>query len=99
MVGGVGAGLASCFGYFFFQAEDGIRDYKVTGVQTCALPILPGLSGYEVGRRLRAEPALGETLLVAVTGHGREEDRRSSREAGFDLHLTKPVDPDRKSVV
>src|SRR2546426_8073356 len=33
------------FVFFFFQAEDGIRDYKVTGVQTCALPILPGTLG------------------------------------------------------
>src|SRR5256885_6873446 len=33
--------LVPCMAFFFFQAEDGIRDYKVTGVQTCALPILP----------------------------------------------------------
>jgi CheY-like chemotaxis protein len=52
---------------------------------------LPGLSGYEVARRLRTEPALSEALLVAVTGYGPEE-RGRCREAGFDLHLTKPVD-------
>jgi PAS domain S-box-containing protein len=55
---------------------------------------LPGMDGYEVGRRLRAEPALRDVILVAVTGYGQEEDRRRSREAGFDHHLTKPVQPD-----
>jgi len=54
---------------------------------------LPGLSGYAVARRLRQEPGLAETLLVAVTGFGEEEDGRS-HEAGIDLHLTKPVDID-----
>jgi CheY-like chemotaxis protein len=52
---------------------------------------LPGLDGYEVARRLRGELG-GELRLVAMTGYGQEEDRRRSREAGFDLHLVKPVD-------
>ena len=54
---------------------------------------LPGLSGYEVARRFRATPALSPMLLVALTGWGSEEDRRRSKEAGFDIHLTKPVEP------
>ena len=54
---------------------------------------LPGLSGYEVARRFRATPALSPLLLVALTGWGSEEDRRRSKEAGFDIHLTKPVEP------
>ena len=49
---------------------------------------LPGMSGYEVARQLR----LSRSVLIAVTGWGSEEDRRRSREAGFDEHLTKPVD-------
>ncbi|MES2787491.1 MAG: ATP-binding protein [Pseudomonadota bacterium] len=53
---------------------------------------LPGLTGYEVARLLRADPRFSRTLLVALTGWGGEEDRRKSREAGFDEHLTKPVD-------
>lgn len=53
---------------------------------------LPGLSGYDVARRLRAEPALADTLLIAVTGWGSETDKRRSAEAGFDRHLTKPVE-------
>jgi PAS domain S-box-containing protein len=54
---------------------------------------MPGMDGYEVARRLRREPALGATVLVALTGWGQEEDRRRGREAGFDHHLVKPVEP------
>jgi PAS domain S-box-containing protein len=54
---------------------------------------LPGMGGHDVARRLREEAGPGEPVLVAVTGYGHEEDLRLSREAGFDLHLTKPVDP------
>jgi PAS domain S-box-containing protein len=52
---------------------------------------MPGMDGYEVARRLREQGR--KVPLVAVTGWGQEEDRRRSREAGFDHHLVKPVDP------
>ena len=55
---------------------------------------LPGLSGYEVARRIRQHPVLAGMVLVALTGYGLEADRQSSREAGFDHHLTKPADVD-----
>jgi CheY-like chemotaxis protein len=55
---------------------------------------MPGLNGYEVARRLRAMPALGAARLVAVTGWGTQEDRARSEAAGFDGHLTKPVELD-----
>ena len=54
---------------------------------------LPGMSGFEVAAELRRDPATRSAKLIAVTGYGRDEDRRKSKEAGFDLHLTKPVDP------
>jgi signal transduction histidine kinase len=54
---------------------------------------LPGMSGFEVAAALRRDPATRSAKLIAVTGYGRDEDRRKSKEAGFDLHLTKPVDP------
>ena len=54
---------------------------------------LPGMNGYEVAVRVRQEPGLKEAMLVAVSGYGEEGDRRRSREAGFDQHLVKPVDP------
>ncbi len=53
---------------------------------------LPGLDGYQVASRLRQRRRTARALLVAVTGYGQEEDQRLSREAGFDHHLTKPVD-------
>jgi two-component system, chemotaxis family, CheB/CheR fusion protein len=54
---------------------------------------MPGMDGYEVARRLRQMPGGQDALLVAVTGFGREEDRQRSQEAGFDRHVTKPLDP------
>ena len=53
---------------------------------------LPGLDGYGVARALRQEQRLKDAYLVALTGYGQEEDQRRTREAGFDLHLVKPVD-------
>lgn len=55
---------------------------------------LPGIGGYELGRRLRALPGLARLPLVAFTGYGRASDQQRSREAGFDAHLAKPVEPD-----
>ena len=52
---------------------------------------LPELSGVEVCRRVRALPGVVQPVMVAVTGWGREEDRRQTREAGFQYHLVKPV--------
>jgi two-component system CheB/CheR fusion protein len=54
---------------------------------------MPGLTGHEVARRLRQRTDLGRVRLVALTGWGQEEDRRTSLAAGFDLHLVKPLDP------
>ena len=52
---------------------------------------LPGLSGYEVCRRLRDAPWAREIPIIAITGWGQTEDRLKSKEAGFDAHLVKPV--------
>jgi CheY-like chemotaxis protein len=54
---------------------------------------LPEMDGYEIARALRSDPATQSIRLIAVSGYGQEDDRRHSEEAGFDLHLTKPVDP------
>ncbi len=56
---------------------------------------LPGISGYEVARQIRADPQLRPVLLVAQTGWGQPDDRRRSADAGFDHHLIKPVEPDQ----
>jgi len=54
---------------------------------------LPGLDGYAVARGLRDEPSTRDARLIALTGYGRESDRQRTREAGFDLHLVKPLEP------
>ena len=53
---------------------------------------LPGIDGFQVAKQMRQEPGLKNVVLVALTGYGRESDRRNSREAGFNYHLVKPVD-------
>jgi PAS domain S-box-containing protein len=53
---------------------------------------MPQLDGYAVARRIRAMPEYAGITLVALTGWGQEDDRRRSREAGFDFHLIKPTD-------
>src|SRR5262249_59204117 len=72
---------------FFFQAEDGIRDWSVTGVQTCALPIYlplcPPLRRQELGRVLRTlggRRHLGGSGRNALRGQGRSEERRVGKE-------------------
>jgi len=55
---------------------------------------MPGMDGFTVARSIRGEPALRGIRVVALTGFGQQEDRRRSREAGFDDHLVKPVTPE-----
>ncbi len=55
---------------------------------------LPGdMDGFAVAAAIRADPALRHSYLIALSGYGKEEDRRRAHEAGFDVHLVKPVDP------
>jgi PAS domain S-box-containing protein len=84
-------------GYTVVTAGDGIEGLeRARQVQpgTVLLDIgLPGLDGYEVARRIRREPWGRSARLVAMTGWGQEKDKQRAHEAGFDAHLTKPVDP------
>lgn len=50
------------------------------------------MDGYEVAQRMRALPGMEAIILIALTGYGQDEDHRRSMEAGFDYHVTKPVD-------
>jgi CheY-like chemotaxis protein len=54
---------------------------------------LPRLSGYDVCRRIREEPWGGGVVVIAQTGWGQEQDKARSREAGFNFHMVKPIDP------
>jgi signal transduction histidine kinase/DNA-binding response OmpR family regulator len=61
-------------------------------VVLCDIGLPDGMDGYAVARALRQDPALASAYLIAATGYGQAEDQRLAREAGFDAHLTKPVD-------
>jgi signal transduction histidine kinase len=56
---------------------------------------MPEMDGYEVAKRIRGELGLGDAILVALSGYGEDRHRRLAREAGFDQHVTKPVDASR----
>ena len=92
------AELLALYGYEVDLAGDGLTALDLAALhppQVALLDIgLPGIDGYELARRLRDR--LGRAVtIVAMTGYGQAEDRRRSREAGFDHHLVKPVDPGR----
>ena len=82
-------------GFEVVVANDGITALQRMAHQipdVCILDIgLPGLDGYEIARRIRRCETRKRVKLIAVTGWGSEADRQESREAGFDIHLTKPV--------
>ena len=54
---------------------------------------MPGMDGYELARRLRGQDESRDAVFVALTGYGEDEDRRRARDAGFDYHMVKPVNP------
>ena len=70
-------------------AQDSVADLVILDIG------MPGMNGYELCRRLRELPAYARIKIVALTGWGGLSDRQKSREAGFDAHLTKPVDWDQ----
>jgi PAS domain S-box-containing protein len=89
--------LLKSLGHETLVVNDGAEALRVAPEYRPSIVLLdigmPGLDGYEVARRLRAMDG-GEALrIVAVTGWGQDTDREKSREAGFDVHLVKPVEP------
>jgi signal transduction histidine kinase/CheY-like chemotaxis protein len=75
------------------DASTPLRAPEVAGTEVFILDIgLPDMTGYELARRLRRQPAHALAVFVALTGYGQERDRELSRQAGFDHHLVKPVD-------
>ncbi len=74
-------------------APEGLALLRQQGADIVLCDIgLPGMSGYDFARAVRADDALRDIKLVAVTGYGQPEDREHTRKAGFDGHLTKPVE-------
>ena len=78
------------------EASDGREAVRLAAENSPDVAILdigmPLMDGYEVARRIRARRGKA-VRLIALTGWGQEEDKRLSQEAGFDLHLVKPVEP------
>ncbi len=75
------------------EGEEALRLAETLRPQAVLLDVgMPGMDGYEVARRLRQRPGTKDAVIIAVTGYGAEADRRRGRAAGFDHHLTKPVD-------
>jgi CheY-like chemotaxis protein len=77
-----------------YNGQSALEAVRIFKPEVILLDIgLPGMSGYEVAKRLRAEPAAQNAIIAALTGYGQESDRKRSFEAGFDYHFTKPADP------
>jgi two-component system, sensor histidine kinase len=91
--------LLEIAGYNVFvghSGEEALRIARQALPQAMILDIgMPDMTGYEVARRIRAEEWGSGILMIAVTGWGQKEDKALAAAAGFDHHLTKPVDPDQ----
>ncbi|MGZ8303691.1 MAG: response regulator [Telluria sp.] len=93
------ATMLDAYGYAVSYAADGVRGVEMASSSAPDVALvdigLPGIDGYEVARRLRRDPATSRVKLIALTGYGLAEDQRRVLEAGFDLHLVKPVSIDQ----
>jgi len=82
------------------DGETGVAQAAAAPPEVAIIDVgLPGLDGYGVAEQIRRQPGGKAVLLVALTGYGLPEDRRRSAEAGFDLHLVKPVEPEQLAEV
>jgi signal transduction histidine kinase len=94
--------LLGTLGHHVFPAASGSDGIAIA--QECQPVValvdigLPGMNGYEIARNLKSNPATAAIKLIALTGYGLEHDRAKALEAGFDMHLVKPVSPERLSL-
>src|SRR5688572_14803848 len=88
--------LSMAYGHIVFEAADGASAVRIALDERPDVALidlgLPDVEGHEVARRIRAVLGENAILLVALTGYGTPEDHRRTREAGFDIHLVKPVE-------
>jgi PAS domain S-box-containing protein len=88
--------LLKIMGHNVVTAYDGAQAVELAAAHRPELVLLdigmPKLDGYEACRQIRQQADGGDAYIVALTGWGQEEDRRRTQEAGFDLHLVKPID-------
>jgi signal transduction histidine kinase/CheY-like chemotaxis protein len=77
-----------------FDGETALQEFRRIAPEIALLDIgMPRMSGNEVARAIRASPGGESAVLVAITGWGQQRDRAAAKDAGFDFHFTKPVDP------
>jgi len=87
------------YGHEVFTAHDGAQALDNARLHRPEIVLLdismPEMDGYEVAKRIRSDLGLGDAVLIALTGYGEDQHCRLAREAGFDQHVTKPVDASR----
>ncbi|QYD73025.1 response regulator [Paraburkholderia edwinii] len=90
--------LLEISGHHVRTAADGPRALKECSIAQPDIVLLdiglPGMDGYEVARRLKGMPVMSQAVLIAVTGYGQADDVMRSKDAGFDHHLVKPIEPE-----
>jgi two-component system, sensor histidine kinase len=95
--------LLELWGHEVLVADDGATGYQSAVALRPDVALidlgLPGLDGYEVARKVRASLGVAAPLLIALTGYGAPEQRAQALAAGFDLHIVKPVEPDRLAML
>lgn len=95
--------LLSLDGHTIYTASNGEQTLERAAAHRPDVALIdigmPGMDGYEVARRIRAEPWGASIMLVAVTGWSPDSHGSSSKDAGFDTHLVKPVDPQQLTAV
>ena len=88
--------LLGRMGHDVSTAYDGIEAVQAAAAYRSDIVLLdiglPKMNGYEAAREIRRQPGGNNITLIALTGWGQEEDKRRAAEAGFDHHITKPVD-------
>ena len=88
--------LSMGYGYIVYEAADGTTGIRTALDERPDVALidlgLPDVDGNEVARRIRARLDSNAIVLIALTGYGTAEDRRLTEEAGFDMHLVKPVE-------
>ena len=89
--------LVELSGHQVFLAHTGVDALQMAAAHRPHIIVLdigmPGMDGYQVAERIRDQPWGAHMILIALTGWGQEDDKRRAQRAGFDHHLTKPVDP------
>jgi CheY-like chemotaxis protein len=95
--------LLGLYGHHVDTAADGPAALRMAWAHAPDVVLLdlglPGANGYEVARQLKAPSPGRKPMIIAITGYGSDEDRQRSAEAGINMHLTKPVDPEQLRAV